>query len=127
MGWAKQLLTSQFKTYDDIPKDSMLQHLPRFTPENFEQNKKLAHQIEEMASKKGCKPTQLAISWTMNLSRRKGVPDIIPIPGATTIDRLEENSVFVEISDEEMSEIDATLAKFEVKGGRYMGGHPVNT
>ncbi|KAM7200432.1 pyridoxal reductase [Rhypophila sp. PSN 637] len=121
------LLTTQFTSYNDIPQDSYLRLLPRFSPENFETNKKLADQVKALAEKKGCKPTQLAISWTAHLSRRAGVPEIIPIPGATTVERIEENSVLVDISDAEMKEIDETLAKFEVVGGRYMDQHPINT
>ncbi|KAK3336869.1 NADP-dependent oxidoreductase domain-containing protein [Cercophora scortea] len=121
------MLTGQFKSYADIPKDSHIIHFPWFTPENFENNIQLVKQVEGLAAKKGCTPAQLAISWTRSLSKRPGMPVIIPIPGATTVDRVNENSQFVEISDEEMDEIDATLAKFVVKGGRYPDGYPIET
>ncbi|KAM7197812.1 pyridoxal reductase [Naviculisporaceae sp. PSN 640] len=121
------LLTTQFTTYADVPRDSYIALLPRFSEENFDNNKKLAAQVEALAAKKGCKATQLAISWTVALSRRAGLPEIIPIPGATTVERVEENSVLVDISDAEMAEIDETLSKFEVVGGRYMDQHPINT
>ncbi|KAK3695470.1 NADP-dependent oxidoreductase domain-containing protein [Podospora appendiculata] len=121
------MLTGQFKSHGDIPKDSPIYHFPWFTPENFDNNIQLAKQVESLAAKKGCTPAQLAISWTRSLSKRPGMPVIIPIPGATTVDRVNENSQFVEISDEEMDEIDATLAKFVVKGGRYPDGYPIET
>ncbi|KAK0624698.1 aldo/keto reductase [Bombardia bombarda] len=121
------MLSGHFKTIDDLPKDSFVRFFPRFSPANFGNNLKLVEQVEELAKKKGCTPAQLAISWPRNLSeRRPGLPVIIPIPGATTKARVEENAVFVEITDEELAEIDATLAKFEVKGERYPEGIPMN-
>ncbi|OTA58453.1 Aldo/keto reductase [Hypoxylon sp. EC38] len=121
------ILTGQIKKLEDIPEDSMLRRFPRYQPGNFEINLQLAAQVEEMAKKKGCTPAQLAINWTRAISRRPGMPTIIPIPGATTPERVEENSKLVEITDEEMAEIDATLAKFTPVGERYPGNVPVNT
>ncbi|RAH66509.1 aldo/keto reductase family protein [Aspergillus aculeatinus CBS 121060] len=121
------MLTGQFKKFDDLPADSMLRHYPRFQPGNFEINLQLVHQVEAMAHKKGCTPAQLAINWTRALSRRPGMPTIIPIPGATTAERVEENSKLVDITDEEMAELDATLAKFTTAGDRYPAHVPTNT
>ncbi|TQN72760.1 Pyridoxal reductase [Colletotrichum shisoi] len=121
------MLTGQVKTLDDIPHGDMRRHMPRFQPDTFGINIKLVEQVETLARKKGVTPAQLAISWTVALSRRPGTPVIIPIPGATTADRVNENAKLVELTDEEMAEIDATLAKFEVVGGRYPEGAPVNT
>ncbi|GJC99627.1 aldo/keto reductase [Colletotrichum higginsianum] len=110
------MLTGQVKTLDDIPHDDMRRHMPRFQPDTFGINIKLVEQVETLARKKGVTPAQLAIGWTVALSRRPGIPMIIPIPGATTADRVNENAKLVELTDEEMAEIDATLAKFEVVG-----------
>ncbi|KAJ4417759.1 hypothetical protein N0V85_001730 [Neurospora sp. IMI 360204] len=121
------ILTGQIKSRDDLSTFPMLLHFPRFSEENFDINLQLVHQVEEMAKKKGCTPAQLAISWTRCLSRRPGMPEIIPIPGATSVERVNENAVFVELTDQEMDEIDATLAKFDVKGARYPDYIPVNT
>jgi pyridoxine 4-dehydrogenase len=84
-------------------------------------------QIEAMAKRKGCTPAQLAINWTRALSRREGMPTIIPIPGATTKARVEENSKLVELTDAEMKEIDETLSKFKPAGGRYPDSIPTDT
>ncbi|KAK3398082.1 NADP-dependent oxidoreductase domain-containing protein [Sordaria brevicollis] len=121
------ILTGQVKRREDLAKFPMLLHFPRFSEENFDINLQLARQVEEMAKKKGCTSAQLAISWTRCLTRRPGMPEIIPIPGATTVERVNENAVFVELTDQEMDEIDATLAKFEVKGERYPAHVPMNT
>lgn len=123
------ILTGAFKRYEDMPKDMLVVQMgfPRFQKENFEKNMELVEQVEKLAKKKGCTPAQLAINWTVALSRRPGMPTIIPIPGSTTVARAEENSTLVDITDEEMSEIDAILAKFEVAGGRYPDHIPTNT
>ncbi|UPL03354.1 hypothetical protein LCI18_014288 [Fusarium solani-melongenae] len=120
----KGMLTGEIKTLDDIPKDDMRRHFPRFQPDTFDINLKLVEQVQGLAAKKACTPAQLALSWCTALSRRPGMPVIIPIPGATTAERVAENSVQIELTDEEMDSIDETLAKFE---GRYPSGVPINT
>ena len=55
------------------------------------------------------------------------MPTIIPIPGATTVARVEENSKVVELTDSDMDEIDAILTKFEPAGERYPEGVPTHT
>lgn len=121
------MLTGQIKSLADIPANDMRHHLPRFHPDNFDINLELARQLEALAAKKGCTPAQLAIGWVLAVARRPGMPEIIPIPGATTAERVRENSKVVEVSDAEMADIDAVLAKFTVVGGRYPDGAPVNT
>ena len=123
------MLTGQYKKFEDLPKDSLLLHFnfPRFQKENFEINVQLVEKVEEIASKKGCTPAQLAINWTRSLSRRPGMPTIIPIPGATTVARVEENSKLIDITDEEMKQIDVILAKFTTAGERYPPNLETNT
>jgi pyridoxine 4-dehydrogenase len=123
------MLTGQFKKWDDLPQDSLLLsfNFPRFQKENFDKNVQLVEKVEQMANTKGCTPAQLAINWTRALSRRPGMPTIVPIPGATTAGRVEENSKLIEISDEEMAEIDDILAQFPPAGGRYPEIFQTNT
>ena len=123
------MLTGEFKKVDDIPQDSLLRQIdfPRFQKDNFEKNLQLVEQVEEIATKKGCTPAQLAINWTRALSRRPGMPTVIPIPGATTVGRVEENSKLVGIEDGEMAQIDAILAKFTPAGERYPAVMATNT
>lgn len=123
------MLTGEFKKPEDIPKDSLLRQFdfPRFHKDNFEINLQLVKKVEEIAKKKGCTPAQLAINWTRALSRRPGMPTIIPIPGATTAARVEENSKLIDIKDEEMAEIDAILSKFIPAGERYPATVETNT
>lgn len=121
------ILTGQIRTVDDFPEGDFRRFLPRFQPGNFEINLQLADQVKAIAEKRGCTPAQLALGWLTSLQRRPGMPTIIPIPGATTAQRVEENAVVIDLTDGEMKEIDATLAKFQVIGERYPEGVPTNT
>jgi pyridoxine 4-dehydrogenase len=117
------MLSGQIKSFDDIPENDLRRMLPRFQPPNFEKNMRLVKKLETMAQKKKCTSAQLALAWIMSLSKQKGMPRIIPIPGATTVDRVIENGKAsdVELNEEEMVEIDQILAICEVAGDRY---HP---
>lgn len=114
-------LTGQIKSLDDIPENDFRRHFPRFQPQNFSKNLELVAELEQLAQKKGCTPAQLAISWVRSLSETGGRGVIIPIPGATTAERVEENSKHVELTDGDLKEIQDILAKFEVSGDRYGG------
>jgi len=112
-------LTGQIKSLDDIPKDDIRRHLPRFQPEHFEQNLQLVHEIEKLATKKGCTPGQVATAWVKAQGRKPGNPVIVPIPGASSPGRVKENMVDVSLSSEELHEIDELLKSVQISGGRY--------
>ncbi|KAI1421150.1 voltage-gated shaker-like K+ channel, subunit [Xylaria sp. FL1777] len=122
------MLTGQLKSLDDI-KDGVFRafNFPRFRPGNFEANLQLVKQVAEIAEVKNCTPAQLAINWTRAISRRPGLPTIVPIPGATTVERVNENSKAINLTDEELARIDAVLADFTPVGERYNAGIPINT
>lgn len=121
--WLTILQTGQIKSLKDIPADDgrIYGKLPRFQPGNFEDNLKLVHEVEVIAEKKGCTPGQVAIAWVKAQSSKNGLPMIIPIPGATTEERVSENNKIVELSPGDMKDIEAILKKCVVKGGRYPG------
>jgi len=112
-------LTGQYQSYDDLPEDSMLRHFPRFQKDVFDENLKLVHEVESIAAKKGVKPSQIAIGWVLAQSGKNGLPEFIPIPGATTSARIEENMGAAELNDEEMAAIGDILKKFVPIGTRY--------
>ena len=88
---------------------------PRFTPEAREANRALVDQLGRIAERKGATPAQLALAWL--LSRK---PWIVPIPGTTKMDRLEENlaAASVEITTADLREIDDAASKIPVQGAR---------
>jgi pyridoxine 4-dehydrogenase len=117
-------LTGQIKSRDDLAEDDARRHYPRFSEENFPKNVDLIHQLEKLAKRKGCTPGQIGVAWVKAQSERDGNPVIIPIPGATTVDRVKENLVDVDLSENDLKEIDGILETAEVHGERYHG--PVN-
>lgn len=97
----------------------MLRHMPRFQPDVFDENIKLLHEVEKMAKQKNATPGQVALGWVIAHSGKNGLGEIIPIPGATTEERVKENSAPVKLNDEDMKVISEILEKFPVQGHRY--------
>jgi aryl-alcohol dehydrogenase-like predicted oxidoreductase len=90
--------------------------LPRFTPEARKANKALIDLLAAIAARKRATPAQLALAW---LLARK--PWIVPIPGTTKLQRLEENidAAALELTADDLREIDSAAAKITVQGERY--------
>ncbi|KAF7548454.1 hypothetical protein G7046_g8668 [Stylonectria norvegica] len=121
------LLTGRFKDVSQTKSLGIATMLPRFQAEHFDHNLQLVKQVETLAEKKGVTPAQLAIGWVRSLSNAPGLPTIIPIPGATTAERVEENTKSTTLTEEEMKALGDVLTSFEVSGGRYPPGMPTNT
>lgn len=90
--------------------------LPRFTPEALKANQSLIHLLESIGTRKNATPAQIALAWL--LAQR---PWMVPIPGTTKLHRLEENvgAVSVELSADDLREIEAAASKINVQGARY--------
>lgn len=90
--------------------------IPRFNAENRKANQILVELVEKMAMKKDCTPAQIALAWVMTQK-----PWIAPIPGTKKLERLCENirAVEVEITNDEMEELNEALSHIEVVGQRY--------
>ena len=88
---------------------------PRFTPEARAANFPLVDLLKQVAERKHATPSQVALAW---LLARK--PWIVPIPGTTKRERLAENlgAVDLELTPDDLREIDAAASKIEVKGAR---------
>ncbi|KAJ8129070.1 hypothetical protein O1611_g4561 [Lasiodiplodia mahajangana] len=110
-------LTGKVQKPEDLY--AFFQQIPRFQAENFNANLKLVEKVKEWAAKKGCTPAQFSINWLVALSNRSGMPKIIPIPGAASRERIQENIHEVKLTDEEMDEVDAFLKEFDVSGDRF--------
>lgn len=80
---------------------------------------KLVRELEKLAKKKDCTTAQLALGWHLSLCKLPGMPQIIPIPGASSAERVRENAAAVELTEQEMNEINKILDSCEVIGDRY--------
>lgn len=114
---SRGFLTGQLRKYDDLGEKDFRRMFPRFQPEVFNENLKLVEEVEKVAKRKGCSTVQIAIAWVSAQSKSIGVP-VIPIPGARKMSQLEENVETVELTSEELKEINGVLERIEVKGGR---------
>ncbi|KAF9772627.1 hypothetical protein IL306_009660 [Fusarium sp. DS 682] len=119
------MLTGRFVDSSQFQDQGIASGFPRFQPESFQHNLKLVEQVKAVAEKKGITPTQLAINWVRGLNGRKGMPTIIPTPGATTTARVEENAQYFPLSEEEMKTLEDLANAFKVAGGRYPDGVPM--
>src|SRR5215216_6376954 len=90
--------------------------IPRFTPEALQHNQAVVDLLASIAQRKGATPGQIALAWL--LAQR---PWIVPIPGTRRLHRLEENigAAEVQLSADELTEIEDAASKIQVQGGRY--------
>jgi aryl-alcohol dehydrogenase-like predicted oxidoreductase len=90
--------------------------LPRFTPEALKANQALIGLLGKIAEQKKATPAQIALAWLLAQK-----PWIVPIPGTTKLNRLEENigAVAVELTPDDLSEIESVASKITVQGARY--------
>ena len=109
-------LTGAIQKVSDLPEGDWRRTNPRFGEAALAENLKLANAVKELAEKKGCTPAQLALAWVLAQG-----DDIVPIPGTKRVKYLEDNlgAVSVQLSAEELGEIDAACGACQVVGQRY--------
>ncbi len=90
--------------------------VPRFTPEARKVNLAFVELLRKMAERKKATPAQIALAWLLAQK-----PWIVPIPGTRKLERLDENigAVAVELTSDDLREIDSAASKITVQGARY--------
>jgi aryl-alcohol dehydrogenase-like predicted oxidoreductase len=90
--------------------------IPRFTPEARRANQALVDLLARMAARKKATPAQVALGWLLSQK-----PWIVPIPGTTKLERLEEDlgAANVQLTREDLGEIESAASKIIVQGARY--------
>ena len=90
--------------------------LPRFQPQAMQANQAVVDLLARIAAQKNATPAQVALAWLLAQK-----PWIVPIPGTTKLHRLEENigAAGVELTADDLREIDSAVAKIPVQGDRY--------
>ncbi len=112
----KGYLTGKFNEHTTFDSTDFRTILPRFTSEALKANKALVDLLGAIGKRKQATPAQIALAW---LLARK--PWIVPIPGTRKLERLDENlgAVAVELTPEDLRDIDSTASKIAVQGARY--------
>jgi len=112
----KGFLTGKISEDTQFDKSDFRNIVPRFSPENRKANQAVVDLLAKFAQKKKATPAQIALAWLLAQK-----PWIAPIPGTTKLHRLEENigAVNIELSPEDLRELDAATSKIQVQGARY--------
>ena len=112
-------LTGKIDTSTTFDSTDFRNSVPRFSSEAREVNLALVDLLKEVAVRKGATPAQIALAWLLAQK-----PWIVPIPGTTKLHRLEENlgSTEVELTADDLREIDAAASRIDLKGERLPEG-----
>jgi aryl-alcohol dehydrogenase-like predicted oxidoreductase len=116
-------LSGRIRSVEDLEENDFRRLNPRFQGENFQKNLELVERVEELAAAKNCSAAQIALAWVMAHGE-----DIVPIPGTTRVKNLEENvaSLDIELTDDDLRDLDAVFPKGAAAGDRYPDMSPVN-
>ncbi len=112
----KGFLTGKIDESTTFDSSDFRNVIPRFTPEARKANQAMVDLLGNIAKRKRATPAQIALAW---LLARK--PWIVPIPGTTELERLDENlgAVAVELTPDDLREIDSASSKITIQGARY--------
>ncbi len=112
----KGFLTGKIDEKTTFDSTDFRNTVPRFTAENRKANQALVDLLGQIAERKKATPAQIALAWLLAQK-----PWIVPIPGTTKLHRLDENigAVSVELTPDDLSEIETAAAKITVQGARY--------
>ncbi len=110
------MLTGRFKSPDDLDKDDWRRGVPRFSAENFPKNLELVHQLQDLATSKGCTSGQLVLAWILAQWEM-----IVPIPGTKRTKYFDENigALEVRLTDAEDRTIREAIDSVAIQGDRY--------
>src|SRR6184192_1982104 len=109
-------LTGKVDENTSFDSSDLRSTLPRFTPEARKANQALVDLLGEIAKRKKATPAQIALAWLLAQK-----PWIVPIPGTTKLERLEENigAAAIQLTADDLRDIDVAASKIPVQGERY--------
>ena len=112
----KGSLTGKFDENAKFDSSDFRSTLPRFTPEALQANQAFISLLASIGARKKATPAQIALAWLLAQK-----PWIVPIPGTTKLNRLDENigALSVELTVDDLHDIEEAAAKITVQGARY--------
>jgi len=116
----KGFLTGKIDENTKLDSADFRNTVPRFSIENRKANQALVDLLNRVAQEKKATPAQIALAWLLVQKTW-----IVPIPGTTKLNRLEENlgAVNIELTADDLLEIEAAASKIQIKGARYPDFH----
>ena len=112
----KGFLTGKMDENTTFDSSDFRSTLPRFTPDALKANQALINLLGSIAERKKATSAQIALAWLLAQK-----PWIVPIPGTTKLNRLDENieAVAVELTTDDLRDIENAASKITVQGARY--------
>jgi len=112
----KGFLTGAIDASTDFDKSDFRNIVPRFSQDARRANQALVDRLGEIARQKGATPAQIALAWLLAQK-----PWIVPIPGTTKLDRLDENigAAAIELTTDDLRHIEDAVSHITVQGDRY--------
>jgi aryl-alcohol dehydrogenase-like predicted oxidoreductase len=112
----KGFLTGKMNENTTFDSSDFRSTLPRFTPEALKANQALIDLLGKIAERKKATSAQVALAWLLAQK-----PWMVPIPGTTKLNRLEENigAVAKELTADDLSDIATAASKINIEGARY--------
>jgi len=109
-------LTGRFREPDDLDEGDSRRNHPRFRDANFARNLELVDRVRELAVERSVTPGQLALAWVLHRG-----DDVVPIPGTSRRDHLEENlaAVEIELGEDDRASLEAAAPRGATAGERY--------
>jgi aryl-alcohol dehydrogenase-like predicted oxidoreductase len=109
-------LTGKINENTTFDNSDLRNTLPRFTPDALKANQALIDLLGRTAERKKATPAQIALAWLLAQK-----PWVVPIPGTTKLNRLEENigATAIELTPNDLREIENAASKITVQGARY--------
>mgnify|MGYP000940316768 FL=1 len=116
---ARGFLSLTIDNLDELAEKDIRRAMPRFYPENFEQNKALLTEYVAIAERAGCTPAQLALAWI-----RAKDPSIVSIPGTRFVKHMRDNlgAADVTLSGDIVAQLEQLINRDTVAGERYSAG-----
>jgi aryl-alcohol dehydrogenase-like predicted oxidoreductase len=112
----KGFLTGSINENTKFDQTDFRNVVPRFNEENRKANQIVVNKIAEFAKRKNATSAQVALAWVLAQK-----PWIVPIPGTTKVNRLQENlkAETLTLSNEDLTEIENAFLEIEIQGARY--------
>ncbi len=112
----KGFLSGKIDEKTNFDSTDFRSQLPRFNEENRKANQAVVDLLQKIAMKKKATPAQIALAWLLAQK-----PWIVPIPGTTKLNRLQENigAAAIELTKDDLREIEGAASKIAIQGARY--------
>ncbi|MEO9653880.1 aldo/keto reductase [Marinomonas sp.] len=109
-------LSNQLRELNQLERSDMRHAMPRFSPENFEQNLPLLNTLQSMSAELACTPAQLALAWLSSKGEHIRV-----IPGSRSLPHMEENlaAKSISLTSQQLDLLDNDINQNNIYGARY--------